>query len=152
MSNCIVRVTWLVDASKLTDDFSLSPPHASLQELVQSLKQNNSFQDVKTLTTVETSVMLSMDAVSGSNEFKNTSMKVLRSENSSGTAKIRSQGFVHGIPGDKYELDIALELESSVVVPVKTKIILPSNHPVAFSISDIGQFQSAVVVEIMDGR
>lgn len=61
-------------------------------------------------------------------------------------------GEVDQSPSGKYEISVSLTLVTDGTQKVGSTIVLPKNHPVAFSISDVGEFKSAAVVEIPDSK
>ena len=149
--NIVVRVTWLVDSNELdetNDRSALRIPSTTLAELVDGLSKTGSIAKAKTLTELETSVQVDPSS-RGANRFNNTSMRKIGGI----THGMEATGEVVQTTDGKYQLDISLVMSKEEInMTVGSTITLPKNHPVAFSISDVGDFKSAAVVEILDSK
>lgn len=149
--NIVVRVTWLVDSSEIKVEHmreALRQPVAAHKELVKGLTDSGSMSETKSLTTSATSVQIETSG-QRSNRFANSSMRNLNGV----MHTMAAEGSVRQLSNDKYQLDISLDLiQGDVELSIGSTISLPKNHPVAFSVSDVGVFKSAAVVEILDAR
>lgn len=148
--NVVVRVSWLVDADALDTgslrDF-LRTPISSLNELVVGLKQSDLLQSAKTLTQTQTTVQVD-PSNRRANEFNSASARKVDGR----MIEMSCLGQVTQSPNGNYKINVNLTLVSDVTQNVGSTIELPKNHPVAFSISDVGEFKSAAVVEILDSK
>lgn len=152
VENVVVRVTWLVDSTQLSDQAEileiLRQPVPAHESLVQALSESGAMSNIRSVTSSATSIQIT-SAEGRPTEFRNTSMRNLK-----GTLhSIIAEGTVRKKSDDAYELDIDLELvQGPVQITVGSTILLPLDHPVAFSVSDVGDFKSAAVVEILKGN
>lgn len=149
--NVIVRVSWLVDSTNIGSDTVRNALRDTLpehQNLASALAAPNDAASMKSLTASETSVQIN-PANQRANQFDNTSMRNIQNEMHIMSAK----GHVRQAANGKYELEISLDLmKNKVNLSVGSTITLPKNHPVAFSVTDVGDFRSVAVVEILDGK
>ena len=149
--NIIVRVTWLVDGYQLNEEQIqnlLRQPVPAHDKLVKGLIDSGSMERIRSLTSSATSIEVH-PSTQKPNKFANTSMRDVNGIMHS----MAAEGTVQPVSGGKYKLDISLNLiQGQVELTVGSTISLPKNHPVAFSISDVGDFKSAAVVEILDAR
>ena len=146
--NCVIKVTWLVEGESVDDDETklLREPSKSLAQLVKGLQGNGTLKNAKALTELGTSTQV-VTGIQQKSEFINSSQRSLGGT----TQSLHIEGYVTGQPGSSYELKLSLDLTvGEHDLDVHTTISLPKNHPVAFSVSDIGNYRSVAVVEILD--
>ena len=66
--------------------------------------------------------------------------------------QIEVSGEIFAASAEEFELRLQLSMNvDDAAISMNTTITTVKDHPIAFSISDVGDFRSAVVVEIVGG-
>lgn len=137
--DCELRISWLVDSSSFpeADQTLLRKVRPSLQKLAAKLKSDSGVAEIATLTDVQT--------LTSNGQFQNTSLRQLNS----GDVEIIAQGSAQRTEEGKFDLSLELRFTASDQgINLQSRFSAPANHPVAFSISDIGGIRSYLVVEV----
>lgn len=147
-TNCVVRVTWLVDqTSSQFEDLTLPEPASSLNDLANELQENGTLKKPRMLTRTETLVearhVIDSRRLS---HFSNSSSRAA----SGGVFLMDTEGDISKLADGKFRLNIALKMGQQRVQTVSTSISLPENHPVAISMSHVDDLESVAVVEILN--
>lgn len=144
--DCILRVTWLVDAGQLSakQAADLREPRANLGALIEGLKEE-SMDAVKSVTVCSTRVGLSTS--DQPKDFTNSSFRVINEQRHT----MEVSGRIKQTPDGKYELQIAIDLKDALVGQrYSSTFSLPKNHPLALSVSDFNDLRSVAVIEVVD--
>ncbi len=138
--DCNLRISWLVDPASFPEEDrkELRNVRPSLQKVVEQLKLEGGVSEIVTLTDVQTLI--------GDEEFSNASVRDLHA----GELQVLVSGAVERSSGTKnYELQLALDFTvAGQQVSLESHFKAPANHPVAFSVSDIGGIRSYLIVEV----
>lgn len=138
-NDCQMRLSWLVESDSFpeSDQKMLRKVRPSLQKLAERLMSESGASSIETLTDVQT--------LAGKGEFRNTSLR----EMNIGNIEITVVGVATASGKDKFELDLKLSFGTGgQQINLESHFTAPSNHPVAFSVSDIGGIRSYLIVEV----
>ncbi len=165
-TNCNIRLTWLVDARGMPEDGSLRDVPQSLKDVAIGLVESELMSNPRIMTT---SQVLVQPTDSEGDSFETSSLPISYGAG----AQLSLSGKIMEVGVGKFNLGLELITEIPVTVgstvhqnrgakePVvqenidlvdsglRTSITLPVNHPVAFSVSDLGKYKSAFVIEIL---
>ncbi len=136
--DCQVRLSWLVESSSFEDkeQKQLRAIRPSLKKLVEHLVAEGGAKKIATLTDVQ--------IISGDGEFRNTSTRELEI----GQVAVTVAGSATK-DGDKFDLSLDLTfLAHNQEAGLESRFSAPVDHPVAFSVSDIGGIRSYLVIEV----
>ena len=144
----VVKVTWLADADELPEPIAsdLRGPVKSLAPLVKGLTESGTLDSSAVVTDVQTAIHVSGEDRSA-NHFANTGTRSV----GNGAITLSASGNVLRRSSEEFELKIEVQLMTGRAnVNIDTSLNMPKNHPVAFSVSDVGSYKSVAVVELID--
>ena len=144
----VVKVTWLTDANEMHDPIAsdLRDPSKSLVPLVEGLKESGTLDSSAVVTDVQTAIHVSGED-RAANHFANTGTRSV----GGGLITLSASGNVLRRSSEEFELKIEVQLMTGRAnVNIDTSLNMPKNHPVAFSVSDVGSYKSVAVVELID--
>lgn len=151
--SCAVRISWLVDSTHISESGFLDEPNASLVELVDALQNQQVLNGAKVITSTQTVVQVRSDNSASNGEFNTSSLRNFSGSNGIGQVSVNAQGSLTTTANGKFLLNLTMDVaDRENPISIGTTLTLPKNHPVAFSVSDVGSFKSAFVVEILDSK
>ena len=149
--SCAVRISWLVDTTRISASGILDVPAESLTGLIDALQNQQVLRDAKVITSTQTVVQVKSDNNTSAGEFVTSSLRNFSSGN--GQVSLNVQGTLTTTANGKFSLSLTMDAaDRKDPIAIGTTLTLPKNHPVAFSVSDVGSFKSAFVVEILDAK
>lgn len=154
-TSSVVRISWLVDPTRLSESESefLEEPRKSLKELVAALNDQEAIKNGKVITSSQTLVQVNNGQGGSTSEFNSSSLRSFSGSHGMGQVSINAKGTLTAAENDKFLLSLTMDVaDRENPVSIATTLTLPKNHPVAFSVSDVGSFKSAFVVEILDSQ
>ncbi len=146
IENCVVRITWLIDADPEIEA-RYRQPNPTLEKLVTAMGTNKVMKLPRSLTEMQSVVKAS---TTNGTKFSSSTNRDVNSVSIAATVKGTLQ---LASDGKTYELELDLEMQNGTSkVKTGTKLNLPKNHPVAFNLSDVGDLKSAAVVQLLDSN
>lgn len=149
VENCVVRITWLIDADPEIEA-RYRQPNPTLEKLVTAMRTNKVMKLPRSLTEIQSVVKAGAFSTTGGTKFSSSTNRDVNSVPIAATVR----GTLQLAPdGKSYELELDLEMQNGASkVKTGTQLNLPKNHPVAFNLSDVGDLKSAVVVQLLDSN
>ena len=145
---CEIRVTWLIETKDLDDDDKAStrPIPKSLEKLGNHLIQRHGFQELRTLTSLASTVSPGQDL--GPASFTGNSHKQGVTE-----AELQVGGEIQLATDDSGRFEIHYRAKMTLTdygseSSPESSLIIPANHPVAISVADTAPYRSVLVLEI----
>ena len=150
---CVVRISWLVDPSSFQEVGLLYEPGSHLTELVTALGEQDSIKNGKLITSCQTVVQVKSNDSSLNGEFTTSSLRTYANGEFLRDVSVQAKGSVASFRDDKLLLELSMTVaDGKYSIPINTTLSLPKNHPVAISVSNVGSFRSAFVVELLDSK
>ena len=149
-ANCAVRITWLTESDSdylqgIGEEQLVQETSDSLGELVAELHRHNLVKKPGVLTTTQTLVSSGGNSRGSAGRFTIANVSKL--------VEMQGSGEVQAIGDGQYRLEININLGAEgTKLPIGTELNLPAGHPVAFCVTDVGNFRSAIVIEILERK
>lgn len=148
---CVVRISWLVDPTFFRETDFLQEPGSSLTELVAALGDRDWLEDGRLITSGQTVVQVKDQTNTSTGEFNTSTLRSFTENNGTSQVSFDAKGTLTSVGDDKFLLSLSMDVAGREnPITIGTTLTIPKNHPVAFSVSDVGKFKSAFVVEILD--
>ncbi len=146
---CEIRVTWLIETKDLEDDDKAStrPLPKSLEKLGKRLIERHGFQDLRTLTSLASTVSPKPQNDGPASFTGNSQIQ------GSTEAELQAGGEIRLATDDSGRFEIRLQAKMILTnygseTSPESSLIIPSNHPVAIAVADTAPYRSVLVLEI----